>query len=160
MDLTITIIGISLFLLATVPILVLVLSGNKKSKSIKKAFDELIMNHKLHLTEQETWNDNIIGIDAVNKKVLYAGHQIPKGIVIHLNEIATCNIVRQNEDHTAVLKGENAARMGILFKYRGNDEDIYLPFYNIDVDDPLQMSHSSKRVFKWYNFIDASCKSN
>lgn len=116
-------------------------------------FKNLISGHGLMLAETETWNDRIIGIDPVNKKLLYISQELPQGEVIDLMHIKVCSVLKDGEASTG-KSGKAFSKAGLRLEgdYHDNRK-YYLPFFDADRDDLLQQTAHGKLAAKWYQLV-------
>lgn len=130
------IISVLIFLvIVTVPIIMLVRSGNKKKKALTDKVNNLKAQYQLNISESDSWDNIMLGIDKETRKILWvkeATDGSDKNRVVDLDKIGQCKkvnigrMVKAGKESSQVLD-----RLGLeLFDKANLDNPIVLEFYN------------------------------
>lgn len=153
MDLSITLLGLSLVVIAIAPIIYAVVKRSREGKKLQQVFDKMVLQHDLQLTERDSWNDRFIGIDIRAKKLLFLSAQLPEGKFIDLSMVSSCKITKEGEDNQGGGKKEVVGNLGLQFKFKGQHDLVDLNFYDINTDDLLQANFHRQLIAKWYQLV-------
>ncbi|MBI1226123.1 MAG: hypothetical protein GC192_12885 [Bacteroidetes bacterium] len=126
------IISVLIFLvIVTVPIIMLVRSGNKKKKVLNDKVNQLKNQYRLNISERDTWDDIMICLDKNAQKILWV-KESEEGLVVDLDEIAQCKkfnvsrMVKAGKESSQVLD-----RLGLeLIGKDSQATPVTLEFYN------------------------------
>lgn len=154
MDLTSTIIGISLLLLFVVPILLLNRRRKNKEKIFKQKLYSLAEKESCSIQEIETWNNTGIGYDQNTSKVFFVKKIAFKEITdnIDLKETLSCQLLNTNHsvntnDGTKLI----VEKLELIFTLKNKTEKTLLfydnDFDNLDLDGEIQIAN------KWQSFL-------
>lgn len=145
MDITTTIIGLCLFLLALTPIIIASHTSKRKRLNLKKKFNELVSINDLHLNEQEDIDEKLIGIDVTKKMLLFVSSRVPDGMAIDLRK----------KDKLDILRNKNSGQIDLRIELKGNEEnEFHIPFFDSDKDDLLRFDYFSQKAERWIKLVN------
>lgn len=153
MNLSITLLGLSLVIISIAPIVYAVLKKSREGKKLQQVFNKMILAHNLDLSEKDSWNDRFIGVDVKSKKVLFVSSEFPEGTLIDLNSVSSFNITKEGENSQGIVKKEVVGNLGLQFGIKRQQNPVHLTFYNIDTDDLLQANFHKQLISKWHQLI-------
>ncbi|GAA0890807.1 hypothetical protein GCM10009122_04860 [Fulvivirga kasyanovii] len=142
MDTTTTIIGVCLLLLSVAPIAWVGFKSRQKELGLKKAFDRLVLNNNLKLTQWENIDGKMIGIDVPGSMLVFVSPKIPQGIAIDLNKSGGFEILRNKKESQLDL------RANIL-----GTGHLSIPFFDNDKDDILRFEYFNQKAEQWLALI-------
>src|SRR5687768_14621271 len=126
-------IGLAIAALIALPFIIGALRGRAKEKTITREFIETGLKYGIDISETETWNDRVIGLDSVGKKLLFR-HTLKAEFtetLIDLNLVADCT------SETKFLKTAGEERViesiQLIFKMKNGRTDA-LSIYHADLD--------------------------
>lgn len=160
MKISMTVVIIATTVLCLVPYLLFILTGNTSSKKRDTLFKEFLAAEKLSLTLKEQWNDSLIGIDQVQKILIFIKVIDYKTTTlrIDLNQLVHCTInknyknIKINKDLEAVLQ-----RVDLALTCKPSGEITVIPLYNNE--DLFSENLEIKRAEKWQELILANSTS-
>ncbi|MBK7873576.1 MAG: hypothetical protein IPJ74_24380 [Saprospiraceae bacterium] len=112
--------------------------------------------YQVQFTAQEAWNEKAIGIDTVHKKVMFLNlkHAPPSEIFIDLVNVTACKLFRQGEIRQGLP--DSNAKIELQFTpIQGKNVIPNIPFFDMTMDDPMQMGPSQEKAKAWLDRINA-----
>lgn len=151
---------ISLFLLFfIIPFWLLIRASKVKEKKITNRLLDFTQQHQMQLEAQEIWNEKAIGIDSLNKKVIFISVKpnSENEVIIDLNQISSCKLFKQGETKQGLP--DIGAKVELQFTPKQNEISVpVITFFDINTDDPLQMNPSLEKAKIWLHKIEACIK--
>lgn len=156
MDIQTALIIAVFFLVFIIPFWLLIRAHKAKEKKFMNHFIEVGRKHQLQFTEQEIWHEKAIGIDTSHKKVVFLDKKSPQlgEVIIDLNQMSGCKLFRQGE----VKQGLPTRDAKIELQFTSKQSDTAAPsllFFDMNVDDPMQMNAVQERAKTWLQRIEA-----
>lgn len=124
----------------------------EKNKRLLRSFNELAGQHNLLIDKQQTLNNNMIGIDRENLKLLFIDNTKPhpENHLVALNDLASCRLVKKRNKRNGYI---GSIALHFTFKQK-NKPAIILPVYNELKDDLYKMMRLSKKATYWEKTIN------
>ncbi|HET7116450.1 MAG TPA: hypothetical protein VFI29_08170 [Hanamia sp.] len=149
---------IALIIIVALVTFVFVISGinrikkKNKKRQLTAEFDHFAIKNNLAIDKKQTLNNNIIGIDRLNMKVIFLNNSDTKGEfhLIELNDLAACQLIKQKNSSTGHIS-KIFLKCIFLQKSRA---PIELPFYDEMKDDIYKMMRLSKKALYWVKSIN------
>ncbi len=163
MDIGSLLIGLFFTIAFIAPIWLLTRAAKAKEKKLKALFDKRSSELNLEIAEQESWNEKMIGLDKVNKKVLFISARTAQPIetLIDLSQVTGCKINQKNETHKAPQERSRdwVTKVELQFTQEGGAlTGTSIVFYDVNTDDPLQVIVHGEKAKKWKQVIEAYLK--
>ncbi|UII31469.1 hypothetical protein LVD17_24560 [Fulvivirga ulvae] len=143
MDTTTTIIGVCLLLLSVAPIAWAGHKSRQKELGLKRSFDRFVSNNNLKLTQWESINGKLIGIDTTNHKLVFVSAKIPEGIIIDLNK----------RNGFEILRNRKECQLDIRTSVPDSPDDLSIPFFDSEKDDILRFDYFNQKAEQWLALI-------
>lgn len=150
MNLELVIISLILVASVFVPFFIIDFSGKSGIKQMRKLFKLEQVKCNLKLTEQENWGNTFIGIDSVQKKMLFMKfvEAEPTVYLIDLSRIQSCEVESKVEIIKTKIKKESILQklnLKITSIGANNFEDI-LNFYDAEgiYGEDFEMARAEK----------------
>jgi len=157
MDIQSAIIVLILLSIFVVPFWLIIRANKRREmKYIQRLIEAGRQYHQLQFTAQEAWNERAIGIDTVNKKVMFLNlkHTPPSEIFIDLLHITACKLFRQGEIRQG-LPDPNAKIELHFTSTQGKNTIPNIVFFDMTIDDPMQMGPSQDKAKAWLDRINS-----
>ena len=131
-----------MLLLSVAPIMWARQKARQKELTLKKTFDQLVLNNNLKLTRWENINGKLIGIDVAEKMLIFVSPQLPEGIIISLSQGNGIELLRNKKESLLELRTKMSGSKG-----QG------IPFFDSEKDDILRFEYFSKKADDWLKLI-------
>jgi hypothetical protein len=158
MDLTVTIIGISLLLVFIIPIVLLNRTSSNKKKIIIHEMNTLAQKENTKISDYNLWSDYCIGIDTESKFLFYI-HKIKEESnyqIIPLNAVKSCHLVKnqhQNGTKGNVTYTIDKIQLEFNFADKSHNNKL-LDFYDSNQDN-MEAYAQLELAEKWIKTINA-----
>lgn len=146
--------GIIIILLITVPIGLLIRSGNKRRQKMEKLITELAKKYELNFDLHEIWNDKALAIDPQNKWIAFAEktEQLATEQLIDLSKIRMCNIRTQTLPRKGEVPIVSRVELQFLHKHEpGHQENMVI--YDVDRDEAIAGGYHHEIAKRWHERI-------
>lgn len=156
MDIQTTIVIAIFLLLFIIPFWLLIRANKAKEKKFINRLLEVGRQHQIQFTEQEIWNEKAIGIDTAHKKVVFLNLKLPAAseMMIDLNQMSGCKLYKQGEVKQGMPARDAKVELQFTPKQSGTSAPS-LVFFDMNVDDPLQMNVCQEKAKAWLQRIEA-----
>lgn len=148
-----------IILLCVLPFAWFMLIGKNRASKNKKAIRDLIKNDHLKMDNEEFWNQNFIGIDTVQNKLVFVTLKNEGSLIINinLNDVKSCQINKISNDIKRDNKMESELqKMTLEVTFISKKPNESLVFY--DLDDNLSEDFEMRRAEKWQQLIASQIK--
>lgn len=149
MNIELILVSAILVVLIFIPFVLLPLLRNSDLKKLEKKFREEEKNHNINIQLKEHWNQNYIGLDLSEKKLLFIQKSEEEFIVefIDLKLVNSC--ASSIEELTVQRDGKTESllrRVNLEFSFRntGLKKSINLFDYDLHFTQDLEVKHASK----------------
>lgn len=152
MDISLVIVSIVLVGSVFIPYFMLNGEEHKERKKIGLIIKCVISENNLNISESENWGNRYIGIDKVQRKMLFL-KIIPSGNytqLLDLNTLKGCQILIKRKDIKTKYKKDSILENLDLEVSVKNKEILLLNFF--DTDDNIE-NYELNRIEKWRNNI-------
>lgn len=165
MDIASLLIGLFFTAAFIIPIWLITRAAKVKEKKLKALFAKRSSELHLEIAEQEVWNEKMIGLDKVNKKVFFVNTRNEEGseTLIDLSHVTGCKLNQKNESHKAPQERAKdwVTKVELQFVQEGGALiGTSIVFYDVNSDDPLQVAMHSEKAKKWKQVIENYSKEN
>ena len=135
--------------LVIVPYIAIVIFGSGKGKKINKHFKNEVKAHNLNITEKESWNRHILGVDKEKQMLIfcqYTNENSVETLFVDLNEITAVdlllrtNVVKAENKRTEILDSSGLD----LHLLHGKQQEICFYDNTIDVAQHYEREHAEK----------------
>jgi hypothetical protein len=118
---------------------------------LEGAFDQLIKNNQLRIVDTESFRDRVIGIDKVNKKLVFVQFRKEglKTLSLDLKAISFCRVTKTIDR----FSGE-VIKIFLHLKYEDSDQLFSLNFYDRSYDDPRAKQSSLEKARLWKDKVN------
>lgn len=147
-------VNIAVVSLVFVPYLIFLMFGQRESKKITSKFNEEARKHGLTITEKETWNLNVLGLDSANQKLLFVQRRDQELFVelIDLSAVKLCRLSNVSSD--IIVHGKKDSLLQKLYlefvQFSGLENQVCLFDYEQNFTEDFEM----KRAEKWNRLIN------
>lgn len=151
--------------LAAICLLLIFVDRNQKRKQVKERIyrlTELGTEYNLVLSSQELFNDGIIGLDGINRKLLVlkespAGHT---NQVVDLNEVKSCSL---KKSYGAIYAGNGKSEqyleaIALQFDFDAEKQPVEIPFYRHIYNPVDQLAEREQRASYWETILSKMLK--
>jgi len=150
MELSSTIIGITVLVIAIAPFIILQRSAKKRKLEIQRQFVRLAESKGVVPDLVDFWNDRAIGLDSVSKRVLFTENlSLLNTKLIDLKQVK--NIEREViYKKVGTQKVVDRVRLAFYIKSE-REKTVNFEFYNQDIE--LGMNGEIPLMDKWYKYL-------
>lgn len=157
MDLTVTIIGISLLMVFIIPIVLLNRTSSNKKKIITNELNLLAQKENTKISTYDIWSDYCIGIDTESKFLFYV-HRIKDEFnsqIIPLNTVKNCHLVKnQHQNGTKDNFTYTIDKIQLEFNFADKSHNNkLLDFYDSNQDN-MEAYAQLELAEKWAKMIN------
>lgn len=156
MDITSTIIGISLFLLFVIPIVLLNRRGKKTVQLFKKKLFSQAEKESCTINEFEIWNNAAIGIDTESSKIFFLKKVAYKdeNEKIDLKEVSSCQLINTNQNfNTKDGQQTIVEKLELVFSFKEQQKDQKsFVLYDRDLDN-INLNGEVQIAQKWLGIL-------
>ncbi|MGB4845344.1 MAG: hypothetical protein WBP16_12835 [Ferruginibacter sp.] len=138
----------------------------KKAAGLIMRFNEAAYNNNLAVTETETLNDMVFGMDVLYGKLLIlelTGKNKYQHQIIDLYDVMRCTLQKNNR--TVYEKGTSGQisevfieKVNLLFEFTDRREPYELVFYRHVVDHIFELPQLEEKAVKWQELISKKIK--
>lgn len=135
--------------LVIVPYIAIIFFGSSKEKKLKKRFNEEVNKQNLNISEKESWNRHILGVDKEKSKLVFSQYS-ESGILetktLDLNQVSKIDLYEKiNTIKIDNKKSEVLDTLGLDFTLL-NGELLTIRFYDTrqDVSQHYEREHAEK----------------
>ena len=138
----------------------------KKAAGLIIQFNEVAYNNNLAVTETETLNDMVFGMDELYGKLLIlevTGKNKYQHQIIDLNNVMRCTL--QKNSRPVYEKGASGQisdvyveNVNLLFEFTDSRESYELTFYRHIVDHIFELPQLEQKAVKWQELISKKIK--
>tara|TARA_Y100001972_G_scaffold127417_2_gene184152 strand:- start:7505 stop:7948 length:444 start_codon:yes stop_codon:yes gene_type:complete len=128
------------------PIAYLIWKGQHRTHQSVRILRNIEKEKSIKCTAYDSWNDKTIGIDPINKKLVFVDIQsLPVNWkLLDLNRVSSCKVIDSGEIIQLMLGNDF-----------GNEPQFdLLTFFNTQTDDPLERGFHMVLAKKWAQLID------
>lgn len=120
-------------------------------EKLVKDFDKYALSRHIAIDKKQTLNNNMIGIDKQNQKLLFLNRsrQPEEFSLINLKDLKSCEIYKDKENNKGHIKN-----ISLRCQFRNNEPDVLLPFYEAGVDRPIKTMRLAKKANYWMKSIN------
>ena len=143
------ILGIVITIAVIIPVVILATSGKRKQKRSIEKFRKFATSNGLELSEFDSCDLCIIGIDSKTKKLAY----LPKGgdgIIIDLHDVKSCNSRTSSEN----TQGDIIDKLVIDIEFKEGRGTKILPLFSSE--NKLVLDAEKVITEKWNKTIEAN----
>ncbi len=135
--------------IVSIPFFLFNAAGQSERKKIKAKIKQVIVKNGLNISESENWGLRYLGIDTVQRKVLFLKSMQSEDIIqlLDLNTIKACQIAEKRKAIRTKDRKElmlEKLDLEILLK---NGDNLFLSFY--DMNDDQMEDLELPRIEKW-----------
>ena len=145
----VALVTVSIFL----PYLWFIFIEKKEAIKRKNYFKDILKNQNLKLTQEETWNNNFIGLDELQKKIIFMKLEtgsIP--VIIDLNDIKVCHIIKTEKEYKKDKKPlKTLEKVDLELIYFSKNPYLILNFF--DTNEEFSENLEMARAEKWHLLI-------
>lgn len=159
MKIDILIVDVALLALVLVPYLIFILVGSKTANKSRKRFKQIASENGLVLTEQESWNANLVGLDRIKEKFLFIQlkNGEPVSELVDLKMLKSCSVISETEKQKINGKmDEILKRVSLEFVFLNATEKKLLDLYDHEIN--IYQDYELKRAQKWSSLINELLK--
>lgn len=144
-----------LVVLIFLPFVLMPLLRNSDRKKLNKKFREEEKNHKLNTQLKENWNQNYIGLDLTEKKLLFV-QKSEEDFVVEFIDLKLVNACKPFIEEINIQKdGKTESvlrRVNLEFSFKNSEikKSINLFDYDLHFTQDLEVKHAGK----WANLIN------
>ncbi len=143
------VISVLLVTLVILPFVLLPLIQNGGSKKLQKKFREEASRLNLNIDIKESWNQNIFGIDSVQRKMIFvnSSEEIVQIHTIDLNRVKQSSVaVTTTPANKGGKKEEHLQRIDLEFLLSSPEEKKILSLYHYDINftQDLELKNAEK----------------
>ncbi len=157
---------VAVIVLTVSAILILLRVSNERKisrsrlKKLLLSFSQSAIQNKLSISGQEIINDNMIGLDAVNRKLLVVyknNDNLFDNVVIDLNEVKQCSV----ESVSGIIDHDNSKKsrldqflekIVLRFKFNSGNGSYDFPFYTYN-NSVYQLPELQQKAKQWQAYI-------
>ena len=146
--------GLAIVVLILLPFIIGAIRGRKKAKMITREFLETGHKYGIAISETETWNDRVMGLDKDSKKLLFRHTSASAGLtekLIDLSDVLTCTT------ETSYLRSSESDKViesiRLVLRNKLNRGTEVLSVYNAELD--LNVYSEVQIAEKWNSKINA-----
>ena len=160
MNIELMLVSAILVVLIFIPFVLLPLLRNSDRKKLEKKFREEEKNYNITTQLKENWNQNYIGLDLTEKKLLFI-QKSEEEFVVELIDLKLVNSCTSNiEELTIQKEGKTESllrRVNLEFSFRnsGLKKSINLFDYDLHFTQDLEVKHAEK----WAELINQQLSS-
>lgn len=160
MNIELMLVSAILVVLIFIPFVLLPLLRNSDRKKLEKKFREEEKNYNINTQLKENWNQNYIGLDLTEKKLLFI-QKSEEEFVVELIDLKLVNSCTSNiEELTIQKEGKTESllrRVNLEFSFRnsGLKKSINLFDYDLHFTQDLEVKHAEK----WAELINQQLSS-
>jgi len=149
MDTSSLLIGLGVTQLFNIPIYLYTRNKKKKENMALEQFVATGLKYGIEITELDSWQNSIIGIDSLKKKILFLRtvNDYEDETLVDLNQVKKCELIkveRNLEDGNSTV-----ARINLVFHLGNNKPDYSLEFYNSE--NTMMIVSELQMAEKWCN---------
>lgn len=159
MKLSENLITVLIILLCVLPFAWFMLIGKNRASKSKKVIRDLIKNDHLKMDNEEFWNQNFIGIDTAQNKLVFITLENEGNLIINidLNDLKSCQINKISNDVKRDNKVESELQKLMLeVTFISKKPNVSLVFY--DIEDNSSEDFEMRRAEKWQQLIASHIK--
>jgi len=138
----------------------------KKAAGLIIRFNEVAYNNNLSVTETETLNDTIFGIDELYSKLLIlelTGKNKYQHQIIDLDSVMRCTLQKNNRSvyekgNSGQISDVFVEQVNLLFEFADNQEPYEFIFYKHIVDHIFELPQLEQKAVKWQSLISKKIK--
>jgi hypothetical protein len=145
-------IGLAIVVLILLPFIIGALRGQAKAKSITREFYETGIKYGIDISETETWNNRVMGLDVKSKKLLFRhthNNELTETL-IDLNTVSSCNSEINYMKSGADDKIIETIRL--IFKMKPSKTTETISVYDADLD--LNVYTEVQIAEKWVQHVN------
>lgn len=158
MDTSVTIIGLFITLLISIPLFYVMRSNSINNSRIKEIKNKFSQNNRLKFDLTETQNKKVLALDEKNKGFLLMDFNSKEEIVnfIDLNTVDSCKLSITSEANSNTI-----VKIEFEFEYKKDKKTALIPFYKIENDQMNQVClYEDHQLAKKWREIIQDCISN
>ncbi|WP_324720073.1 hypothetical protein [Salinimicrobium sp. HB62] len=154
MKLDILLVDLALVAAVVIPYILFILLGKKEGRKLKTRFSEEMQKHDLSLSEEDSWNNSIVGLDKVRAMILFVQKRKVDFAVefIDLKEVRTCEIYTEMQTISREQDSEDILqKLGFQLKLN-NGEFRFIELYNCE--ESYAQDYELKHAERWKKTIN------
>ena len=140
------ILGIVITIVVIIPVVILATSGQRKHKKAIRKFTNFATSNGLVISEFDSCDLGIIGIDSNTKKLAYM-QKGKDGIIIDLHDAKSCNSRTSSE----TINGELIDKLIIDIELKEGNGTKFLPLFTSE--NKLTLDNEQRITEKWRKII-------
>ena len=140
------ILGIVITIIVIIPVVILATSGKRKHKKAIRKFTNFATSNGLVISEFDSCDLGIIGIDSNTKKLAYM-QKGKDGIIIDLHDAKSCNSRTSSE----TINGELIDKLIIDIELKEGNGTKFLPLFTSE--NKLTLDNEQRITEKWRKII-------
>lgn len=119
-------------------------------QKLLKQFENFVIKHQLTIDKKQLLHRNIIGIDRLNKKLVFLDNRSEPAIfsVINLEDLCHCDLIKQKN------LSDHISRISLLCICKNDLTDLEIPFYDEFNDHIFKMMRLFKKAHYWQKTIN------
>ena len=161
MDFGLTITGIIMFAICSLPFVLPYFSRKKQKKQLFQSLLTIAEQQNCKITQHECWGDFIIGLDEAENALFYYKNKNDNEIKTHINlsDIQNCKVIttsKSNENNNSMIKFTEKIELNFS-SITKNNPNFLLEFYN--AQDGFQTIPDILLIGKWEKIINERLKS-
>jgi len=144
--------------------LLIFIANRQKTKKINRRlhrFSELGTSHQLSFSSQEVLNNNIVGLDGINRKLLVltqVGERLFDEYVVDLREVKNCTVKRSFGNSTPVDSRSRRAethieKLSLQFEFYGDADPFEIVFYNHIDNNIYHLADLEEKANHWQQIL-------
>ena len=154
MKLDIILVDIALVAAVFVPYVLFILLGKKEERKLMNRFSEEAKKYDLTFSEKDSWNNNLVGLDIGNKRILLVQKR-KTGLAVEfidLKEVRTCEIYQEMQNIKTEQRSEDILeKLGLQLKLNSG-EVKFIELYNCE--ETYVQDYELKHAEKWNKTIN------
>lgn len=119
-------------------------------RKLLKQFENYVIKHNLTIDKKQSLHRNIIGIDRLNKKLVFLDNRSVPAIftVINLEDLCDCDLIKEKNlsDHISRISLRCICKNGLTV--------LEIPFYDASYDHIFKMIRLYKKARYWQKTIN------
>ncbi len=122
----------------------------RRHANMLNKFNDLLIDHNLHLSGQECFCNRIFGIDGVGRKLLLLWRKKKRfqHTVIHLDEVKHCSLKKCYYEKMPETAG-NLKSLQLVFTFKKNKSPVEIAFFKEREPAAGSLSDLESRAHQW-----------
>ncbi|MHA6279491.1 hypothetical protein ACXYMT_04855 [Salinimicrobium sp. CAU 1759] len=154
MKLDIILVDLALVAAVFVPYVLFILLGKKEERKLKNRFLKETKNHTLTFSEEDKWNNNLVGLDKGKARILIVQTR-RLGLAVEfidLKEVRSCEIFKEVQTIKTEVRSEDILqKLGLQLKLNSG-EVKFVELYNCE--ETYVQDYELKHAEKWNKTIN------